>query len=302
MHWFILLVFQRIYGSPVLLSFYKGLKYLIHITTQSSEIYRLCNITTTSEKVSLPSVAILYRLDQSIFYSKQLVKEKQELQEPSCDIASVSSSITLKKSLSPSASEVLFLGLQRVHQVNQVLYKVEQQIQTKYDRENIDHEAKLVLLWEKMKPNEVLKGRETKQWVDIGFQGTDPATDFRGMGMQGLNDLLYFVTHYPDHAQSVLQHASHPISWYPYAIVGINLTKFAYQLLERKQLQLFLFQYREFGEFYSYLFYHFNQFWIHHEPALTVMDFEVKLDQYKKKIEKDLFLETVKPLGECTST
>ena len=32
--------------------------------------------------------------------------------------------------------------------------------------------------------------RVTKQWQDIGFQGEDPKTDFRGMGMLGLHNLM----------------------------------------------------------------------------------------------------------------
>ncbi|KAG2195497.1 hypothetical protein INT47_012041 [Mucor saturninus] len=231
MHWFLLLVFGHIYRSPLLLSVYKGLKYLIHITTQTSEIYRLCNLNTGGEKLG-PSLAILYRLDQSISYSKHLVAEKRALQEPDCDLVAVTTTVSAKKCLSPAATEVLAIGLGRIHQTNCVLYQVERQVQTQYDTNNTEHEDKLRMLWNKMKPDEHLNSRHTKQWVDIGFQGTDPATDFRGMGIQGLDDLLYFVTRYPQHAHSVLQHASHPVSWYPYAIVGINLTKFAYQLLE----------------------------------------------------------------------
>ena len=34
-----------------------------------------------------------------------------------------------------------------------------------------------------MMPDTPLKERISKQWGDIGFQGKDPKTDFRGMGM-----------------------------------------------------------------------------------------------------------------------
>ena len=34
------------------------------------------------------------------------------------------------------------------------------------------------------------QNRVSKQWQDIGFQGDDPKTDFRGMGMLGLLNLL----------------------------------------------------------------------------------------------------------------
>jgi len=34
-----------------------------------------------------------------------------------------------------------------------------------------------------MMPDTPLEERITKQWGDLGFQGKDPQTDFRGMGM-----------------------------------------------------------------------------------------------------------------------
>ena len=39
-------------------------------------------------------------------------------------------------------------------------------------------------------PNTKLKNRITDQWIEIGFQGKDPSTDFRGAGMLGLEQLL----------------------------------------------------------------------------------------------------------------
>lgn len=198
-----------------------------------------------------------------------------------------------------SATHVLSTSINRIYETNQVLNTIEERVRTKYDTSNPSHEEKLMRLWTLMKPTTALDQRMSKQWVDIGFQGSDPATDFRGMGIQGLEDLLYFVEKYPDHARSVLQHASHPIHWYPYAIVGINITKFAYQVLEAKKLQLFLFQFGTpptvnlFQDFYCYLFDRFNSFWIHHEPRLTVMDFEAKFIEFKEQVEKDLLLENI---------
>lgn len=45
-------------------------------------------------------------------------------------------------------------------------------------------------LWELLMPTIKLESRITKQWGDIGFQGDDPKTDFRGMGMLGLVNLV----------------------------------------------------------------------------------------------------------------
>ena len=44
----------------------------------------------------------------------------------------------------------------------------------------------LMSLWNTLKPGEALDDRMSKKWIDIGFQGMDPATDFRGSGLLGL--------------------------------------------------------------------------------------------------------------------
>ena len=79
-----------------------------------------------------------------------------------------------------------------------------------YDRENEEHEALLLQLWSNLKPDEVmlllslhrleLIARETDQWGDIGFQGRDPATDFRGLGLLSLSNLCYYALHHTDEA------------------------------------------------------------------------------------------------------
>jgi len=48
----------------------------------------------------------------------------------------------------------------------------------------------LVQLWNSLQPDVALTGRISAQWTFIGFQGNDPATDFRGMGLLGLLNLL----------------------------------------------------------------------------------------------------------------
>ena len=49
-------------------------------------------------------------------------------------------------------------------------------------------------LWNALRPDDPLEERITKKWIDIGFQGADPATDFRGAGLLGLKQLHRFVT------------------------------------------------------------------------------------------------------------
>ena len=51
-----------------------------------------------------------------------------------------------------------------------------------YSSDNADHEALLDELWRLLKPGVQRSGRVTKEWEELGFQGPDPATDFRGLG------------------------------------------------------------------------------------------------------------------------
>ena len=69
-----------------------------------------------------------------------------------------------------------------------------------YDRFNSDHERLLDGLWAALRPGVMRTGRVTEDWKTLGFQGTDPATDFRGMGMLGLTQLLFFAQNYPRRA------------------------------------------------------------------------------------------------------
>ena len=115
-------------------------------------------------------------------------------------------------------------------------------------------------------PSVELEDRITKQWQDIGFQGNDPATDFRGMGLLGLTCLQYlilgahslciiidqdnsltllfsyFSRSHGDVARSVLSHSHHPRYDYPYAIVVINLTSLGHGWLKEGRLDRYLYR------------------------------------------------------------
>ena len=45
-------------------------------------------------------------------------------------------------------------------------------------------------LWSTLRPDVPLPSRTGHHWTEIGFQGDDPATDFRGMGLLGLQNLV----------------------------------------------------------------------------------------------------------------
>ncbi|GAA0173994.1 scaffold/adaptor protein [Lithospermum erythrorhizon] len=60
----------------------------------------------------------------------------------------------------------------------------------------------------------------------MGWQGTDPSTDFRGGGFISLENLIYFAKAYPESFQDLLsKRIGERSEWeYPFAVAGINIS------------------------------------------------------------------------------
>lgn len=163
-----------------------------------------------------------------------------------------------------------------------------------FDSENTSHEGKLLELWDNLMPTQRLEARITKQWQDIGFQGDDPKTDFRGMGLLGLENLLYFSTEYKNAAGHVLAHSQHPTYGYAFAIVGINITCMAWELLKGGDAKTYVYNagrgpptLRTFHQFYSYLFWEFDRYWIECKPK-NIMEFSSIKEKFEQNIRVSL--------------
>ncbi len=48
-------------------------------------------------------------------------------------------------------------------------------------------------VWERLRPGRKIKARKSNEWIELGFQAEDPATDFRGAGLLGLINLHGWV-------------------------------------------------------------------------------------------------------------
>lgn len=165
---------------------------------------------------------------------------------------------------------------------------------TPYDSDNEEHEAKLQKLWELLRPGVPLQSRKSVQWQEIGFQGNDPKTDIRGMGMLGLDNLHFFAEVYNNEALNVLSHSLHPTAGYPFAILGINITDFAYNLLRDGTAKTHFYNVSHrlpgidsFHHFYCYLFLEFDKFWIVSKPT-DIMDFARIRQNFESVIRQSL--------------
>lgn len=82
--------------------------------------------------------------------------------------------------------------LRELHCTLYGIHFIENNKKDKYNSKNPTHEKKLVEIWKNLKPMEELEARVSDQWISIGFQVNDPATDFRGAGSLGLHNLYSF--------------------------------------------------------------------------------------------------------------
>jgi hypothetical protein len=90
------------------------------------------------------------------------------------------------------------------------------------------HETKLQHLWAVWRPAQPWPGRScAKAWGDLGFQGKDPCTDFRAMGLLAVEVLLFLGEKHPLLIQRLLT----PTREYPVACAVINLVSHLANLL-----------------------------------------------------------------------
>ena len=102
-----------------------------------------------------------------------------------------------------------------------------------YDKENPDHEYNLKQLWLKAFRGVEIENDENQdgttmvsnRWKDIGFQGKNPRTDFRGGGHLSLLALIYFVDNYPAEFEKLAKctKEEEDLMWLT-AISSINIT------------------------------------------------------------------------------
>ncbi|GAA5900439.1 ELMO domain-containing protein [Sporobolomyces salmoneus] len=96
-------------------------------------------------------------------------------------------------------------------------------------------------LWTSLRPEQELPDLIGKHWQQLGFQNTSPATDLRGVGMLGLEALLFFPRTYGQRAVEIVDEAvDGGLNWYPLALASIHMTAFALDLAEKRDLQLLL--------------------------------------------------------------
>lgn len=128
------------------------------------------------------------------------------------------------------------------------LRHLEQLRQTKFDQHNTAHRRLLDSLWGLLVPDVVREPLDepsnhnslaSTSWSTIGFQGKDPTTDFRGMALLGLFQLVHFSC--SRHSAKTLRISQAPkegpaVKFFPFACAGIQITHLVLTLARERLL------------------------------------------------------------------
>ncbi|KAL0301497.1 UNVERIFIED_CONTAM: ELMO domain-containing protein A [Sesamum radiatum] len=120
------------------------------------------------------------------------------------------------------------------------LQRLQERLGVPFDETRTDHQEALRDLWDAAFPNVKLKGLISEQWKDMGWQGANPSTDFRGCGFVSLENLLYFARTYPvTFNRLLLKQVGSRAEWeYPFAVAGINVSFMLIQMLDLHSVKM----------------------------------------------------------------
>ena len=122
-------------------------------------------------------------------------------------------------------------------------------------------------------------------WIDLGFQGEDPTTDFRGTGELGLINLNFFCLKKKKESFLIFQDSIKKESFYFFACAGINIT---FEILKVFDNCLLGFENSNDKEncilrsnqIYCKVFEKFHRFWMESDMKGDVMNFNIALKEF----------------------
>lgn len=208
---------------------------------------------------------------------------------------------------SPEAQEMLNAHISSVVEMRSAVSKLVERSQQTFSRESKADSAKLRQLWNLLQPEgvELPENMQTKLWQDLGFQNKDPSTDWRSVGLLGLDAMLYFAKT-AEGARSIVREAIKPsgsnsLGWYPFALAYITITDFALRLLKLNSLSWLLLSSstsaeETFHHAVSLLVVHFHKHWQYLQESEdpqeasrarpVVMDFERVIRRWKIEVTR----------------
>ncbi|XP_020101589.1 ankyrin repeat and ELMO domain-containing protein D-like isoform X3 [Ananas comosus] len=167
------------------------------------------------------------------------------------------------------------------------LRHLRQRVEVPFDGSSVDHQDALKQLWMLAYPNRELPPLKSELWKEMGWQGSDPSTDFRGGGFISLENLIYFAKHYPDSFHRLLHKEDGVRSEWEYPFAAGKLTSKAgarfVELLGGDDLA--------FDNLYCVAFQMLDRQWL--AKRATYMEFNEVLKSTRMQLEQELSLEGI---------
>ncbi|XP_012567248.1 uncharacterized protein [Cicer arietinum] len=176
------------------------------------------------------------------------------------------------------------------------LQRLQRRIEVPYDSSIIEHQEALRALWNVAFPEEELRGLISEQWKEMGWQGKDPSTDFRGGGFISLENFLFFARNFPKSFQDLLwkREGDRSVWEYPFAVAGVNITFMLVQMLDLEAENE-----SAFDLLYCIAFKLMDHQWL--SMRASYMDFNTVMKSTRRQLEKELLLEEVSRLEDLPS-
>ncbi|KAF3338734.1 uncharacterized protein LOC144560682 [Carex rostrata] len=187
----------------------------------------------------------------------------------------------------------------------QRLQKLRDRLSVPFDETRPDHREALEALWHASFPETELKNLVSDQWKEMGWQGPNPSTDFRGCGFVSLENLLFYARTYPASFKRILNKRDGTrATWeYPFAVAGVNVSFMLIQMLELKSVKakslpgmnfarLLSEDEEAFDILYCIAFELMDAQWLAMEASY--MQFKEVLEATKIQLERELSLEDVR--------
>ncbi|XP_072984607.1 uncharacterized protein [Typha latifolia] len=179
-----------------------------------------------------------------------------------------------------------------------------ERLQVPFDSACLDHQNALKQLWRLAYPNRELPPLKSELWKEMGWQGTDPSTDFRGGGYISLENLIFFAKNYPESFQVLLhKQEGKRAEWeYPFAVAGINISFTLIQMLDLQSdtptstagvrfLEILGRDEHAFDNLYCVAFRMMDAQWL--AKRASYMEFNEVLKSTRTQIERELALEDI---------
>ncbi|XP_034711133.1 ELMO domain-containing protein A isoform X2 [Vitis riparia] len=184
------------------------------------------------------------------------------------------------------------------------LRRLRHRMKVYFDASRPDHQEALRALWSATYPGQELHGLISEQWKEMGWQGRDPSTDFRGAGFISLENLLFFAKTFSISFQLLLKkQRGKRAAWeYPFAVAGVNITFMIMQMLDLDAskprtfvravfLQMLSENEWAFDLLYCVAFMVMDKQWL--DRNATYMEFNDVLKSTRAQLEKELLMDDV---------